>query len=442
MVHLGVITLELSEPRRPPLGDEALYQTAAIELLQTGSTDLNPLWPPLYLFFLAALRWLGRDSWWLVPWVQGGLLVLAAWLLRSLGRRLLGNVPEMDLAAILMLLYPPLVAFTHYFWPEVLHLVLMLAVAEILLAARRDSTWMLGLGLLLGLAIACKALLTPWVPILLWWAGRRPAEERRRFWTVAWGPVAWASLGLSLVTLPLMAWNSHRVGVFTLSDSVAFNLWVGLEETSRKSFVGEVAGVEYRTFLDSGTSFAERQAVLWSKIRRRVQERKVLDLVKAQLGRQYFRVFDKDSFFTDQLPGGVVANQKKGWGYRSASPLLVTLLRNTSYFLYTGILLLACLGMAVCVPTRRPWLWAVAGFLAYNLLLFLALHVKSRYRIQLLPWLFLYATCGISWLRQRLGGGELPLVLQPVTDRSRPVSWRWGLCAASMTTCLYLAFWQ
>lgn len=448
--------LEASPPPRRPLGDEALYRAAAVQLLETGTTDLSPLWPPFYILFLAALRWLGQGSWMWVPWLQLGLLVAAAWLLRRLCRRLLGDGPESDGAAALMLIYPPLVAFSHYYWPEVLHLVMMLALAEILLSGRRGVGWMLGFGALLGLAVATKALLMPWVPLLLWWCGGpgdrwssgpwgvkdrhgqpttapdpRPAG---RFW-----PRCWATVGLACVVLPLASWNQQRVGVWTLSDSVAFNLWVGLEDVSNKSFVDGVAGREYRTFLESGATFEERQAVLWDKIQGKVDDIGWSGFLGRQFPKQYHRLFDRDSYFTDQLPGGVIA--QRGQGYRSPPPIVARLARTTSHGLYLGLLLLACVGVAVSAPSRRPWLYAVLAFLGYNLLLFLFLHVKSRYRIQLMPWCFLYATLGATWCWRRMRGVELPAVLRlSATDPRWLTIGRAGGGLLGMLAFLYFAF--
>ena len=39
----------------------------------------------------------------------------------------------------------------------------------------------------------------------------------------------------------------------------------------------------------------------------------------------------------------------------------------------------------------RRWVWIPLAFLAYNLALFLLLHVKTRYRIPIMPLLIVYA---------------------------------------------------
>lgn len=446
-VQMAVAGLEAMEPGRRALGDEVLYQRAALQLLETGSTDLSPLWPPFYIFFLAALHGLGQGSWWLVPWVQMGLLLVSAGLLRRLARHLLGDIAEIDVAPFLLLAYPPMVAFGHYFWPEVLHLTLMLGAVDILLQGRRSLPWMVAYGALLGLAVASKALLTPWLPILVLAAGWRcsaamaevEAVPRRRRWgSFAWRPAAWAALGLAVVTLPVMAWNQQRVGVFTLSDSVAFNLWVGLQDTSERSFVEAVAGREYRAFLASGDDFPSRQAVLRQKIGQKVTDVGWLPLLRKQLGQQYHRLLHRDTYFTDQLPGGTLADGRRG--YTSAAPWMARLGRGLSYGLYAIILALAGLGLVVAVPWRRPWIWGAIAFLAYNLVVFVALHVKSRFRIQMMPWLILFATCGWAWCRYRVAGWQLPAVLQPPGPGTWPSRRRWAVGAVGSALVLYLAF--
>ena len=53
----------------------------------------------------------------------------------------------------------------------------------------------------------------------------------------------------------------------------------------------------------------------------------------------------------------------------------------------------------MATPWRaRPWSWAIAAFLIYNLGLFLVLHVKSRYRVQFEPLLCLLAAQ--AWVRR------------------------------------------
>lgn len=198
------------------------------------------------------------------------------------------------------------------------------------------------------------------------------------------------------------------MGVFTLSSSAAFNLWVGLEETSNQSLVDGIAGDEYRAFLTSGETFQERQGVLWGKIRCKIDREGVVVILGDQVPKQYLRLFDRETFLTDQLPGGVIF--ERGHGYRQRPAWLTEGLRGLSYALYALLLVAGCLGWVVSEPKRTPWLRGVALFVLFNLGLFLLLHVKSRFRIQLLPWMALYAAMGWVWLRQVMGeqGADSP----------------------------------
>lgn len=397
-VHVGVLALERLGPPRHLLGDEALYRGAAEQLLATGTADLSPLWPPLQFLFLALLKSLG-GGWWLVPWVQWSLLLLSAWLLYRMARRLVGDGPEARWAPILLLAYPPLVAFSQYYWPEVLHLALMLGLVELLLCASGSRLRLVVAGVLAGLAVATKALLMPWLPVFLlaagWTRGRPWFRPELR-------AVAWFGLGLAATILPFMTWNAQRVGAFTLSSSAAFNLWIGLEETSNQSLVGGIGGPEYRTFLASGETFQERQAVLWGKIRRKVEQEGMGSTLAGQVPKQYLRLFDQETFFTDQLPPDGVIFQR-GRGYRQRPGWLTDGLRGLSYGLYALLLVSGFFGWVVSDPSRHPWLRGVVLFVLFNLGLFLLLHVKSRFRIQLLPWMVLYGVVGLVWLRQALG---------------------------------------
>jgi hypothetical protein len=78
------------------------------------------------------------------------------------------------------------------------------------------------------------------------------------------------------------------------------------------------------------------------------------------------------------------------------------------------VLLLAPWGLVRGLRRGEPWARAALLVLAYALLLFLFLHVKSRYRIQLLPALLPAAALGAAQLldvvlarsgRQSPGGG-------------------------------------
>ena len=157
-----------------------------------------------------------------------------------------------------------------------------------------------------------------------------------------------------------------------------------------------------------------------------VRERGLGSLLRAQLGRQYFRLFDKDSFVTDQLPGGAIGAQ--GYGYRGTPAALAALIRGWSYLLYAAVLAAAALGFAVDPPRGRPWRWVLVTFLVFNLAAFLLLHVKTRYRLAFLPVLDLHAGAFAAWC----AGDRAPF--------ASPSTVAWAAAAGAAALILFLAF--
>ena len=121
-------------------------------------------------------------------------------------------------------------------------------------------------------------------------------------------------------------------------------------------------------------------------------------LLRAQLGRQYFR-FRPRLFPRDSSP-----RQHRHLAtatLRGAARLAPSALRGWGWALYAAVLGAAALGIARVPADNRRWLVVAALFVAYNLALFLVLHVKSRYRVQLMPVLDLWAGATAAWAWSR-----------------------------------------
>jgi hypothetical protein len=398
-------------------GDEVMYADLARRLAAGAEARSEPLWPPAYPRFLAGLLVLGGGSVLAARCAQVALLALSALLLRDVTARLTGSPTAAAVAAALLVLDPQVGGFAHFLWPEVLHLFLFLAAVWILSARADHPAWRALAGVVLGLSLLTKSLVGPFLPVLLLPLLRGPRLR-------AAGRVALVAAGLAVTVAPTIVGNARR-GAPLLADSSRFNLWVGLNDRSRKDLVDEVVGREYERYLRSGETAAARTEVLDARIRGLVHERGWPALLRAQLGRQYFRLLDKDSFLTDQLPGGAIARQ--GYGYRGTPRALAAALRGWSYALYAAVLLAAALGLAAA-PPRTPWHRVLLAFLAYNAAVFLLLHVKSRYRIAFLPVLYLQAGAFAAWWLERRRSGTAP---------SRAA---WAAAAAAAALALFLAF--
>jgi 4-amino-4-deoxy-L-arabinose transferase-like glycosyltransferase len=420
LVHLGLLWIYWSPQPKALLGDEIRYRAWADEILSGRDPEPDLLWPLLYPRFLALVLGSPEGSILRVQVVQTTLLLFVAFVLRDLVRRLTDRPLAADAAAWLVLAYPPLVAFAHYLWPEVLHLALFLAAFWILVARPTSLAWMPAAGVLLGFALLTKSLLGPFLPVLLWPILRDGSWPRR----LARAALLFACLGATV--LPTMASNRARTGRLVIADSSRFNLWVGLNDRSRKSLVDDRVGDEYATYRNSAATAAERDAILSARTAALLRERGILATLRGQLGKQYFRLFDKDSYLTDQLPDGPMGRTEAG--YHGTPAGVVLLVRAVSYALYALVLIGFAFGLALCPRRGRPALWVVLGFLGYNLATFLLLHVKSRYQVQFLPFVFLYAGC--AWDRVR----------RPEQGDAAPSRLTWSLAMVGAVLLLFLAF--
>ena len=406
-------------------GDETAYWRSATALL-AGDPGWrpDPLWPPLYPRLLAGIVAVGGPSVVWIQVVQTGLLVAAAVLLSDLVRRVSGSRIAGAAAGALMVLYPPLVAFAQFLWPEVVHLFLFLAVLWLLIARADRTAWCGVAGVGAGLALLTKSLLGPFLPVLIVAAfARRPVVAslgRATVFTVA-----------VLVTITPTVIEQHRLtGRLMIADSSAFNLWVGLNDRARRNFDVDVVSGMWQEYAASSPSFVGRDRILRDKIRDHLATHSWLGLLRSQLNRQYFRLLDKDSYLTDQLPGGA-AVERYGAGYLRADGGAAAVVRLACYSSYGLLLATAPAGLLLWRFRDRRWLKVLLLFVLYNLAIFLWLHVKSRYRVQLLPVVFLGAGGAAAWLAG-LRSGDV--------DAGDVPGWRWMAAATAAGVLELLAF--
>ncbi|MEM9594303.1 MAG: phospholipid carrier-dependent glycosyltransferase [Acidobacteriota bacterium] len=416
-VHLGLFVLDRWPEPRTLVGDEVTYWSRAEALRSGGSASSEPgaglggdgrdlLWPPLYPRFLAA-AWGATGGAGRLP-VQGlqvALLLAAALLLASFSAHLGIRRPWRPWVAAGIFGFPPLAAYAYYFWPEIPHL-FFFALALVCLARPpqpRGWMWAAAGGIALGLALLTKSLLTPLVPLLLLalWMDRRGDDGSSRRWL---RPAA-AVLAMAAVVAPTVVANHRTTGRAVIADSGTFNLWVGLRDTSRRNHVDSIVWPELQAYLASADTPAERDRLLRHRIAAHVEERGMAAVLVGQLGKQYFRLFDKGSYLTDQLPWGPI--HTVGQGYLAFPERPGIWLRRLVFIVYGALLVAAAMGLAWTIGRgdRGPWGLTGVAFVGLNLLLFLGLHVKTRYRVPIEPFWILW---GVAALQAGWGRGGRP----------------------------------
>jgi len=424
LVQVVLLGLFYLPQAKVPLGDERMYLRAALAVGETGSSGLDLLWPPAYAWFLAPLVAVSGGSIWLSQAVQVGCLFLAAWFVRELVRRALDDETMANLCALLVVSYPPMAAYAHYLWPEMVHLALALSALWILVSFGPRTLPTVGAGVILGICLQLKVLLLPLLPILLvalWRLWRSRPRPRL---------VALASLVAAIVLTVLPTTRAHQrdFGRSVLANSGTFNVWLGLNGALRSEFGTAIVADEYRRYARSARSVERRDAMLESRILEFIDERGVWTVLVDQVSRQYFRLFDKDSFLTHQLEGGRIF--ERGDGYRSGKSVVAHLVRWSSHALWALVLTAAGLGFVLFPYRRQPVGWWILGLLAAQAALLLVLHVKTRYRIPMLPELFFFASWATVFVWRAARGG----------DRAGLGPYRWAGGALAAATLLFLAF--
>src|SRR5690606_14391047 len=178
----------------------------------------------------------------------------------------------------------------------------------------------------------------------------------------------------------------------------------------------DMGGRTLPAFLESAPTPQQRNALYLDRVREVVAERGIVPLLGDQLGRQYFRLFSAKTPLLSQLPGRACA------GYLSAyrtPPWLTRALSLANDVLHALVLAAAAFGIAgwrwhrdgatgmEADARRRLLQWLVVSLVAYQLALFLLVHVKARFLLPMLPFLCGFAGSAFAAARPRAGRGDL-----------------------------------
>lgn len=374
------------------VGDEVHYHSEALRLLAGGPGIPSFVFPPLYSWALAGVYGIFGPHRIAAELIQSVLFLCCGLALRSLLLRAGCAAIAADIALGLFLTDLGTASFALYLWPEVVHLLLVLLAVSILVrGADASAGRALAAGALCGLAVLAKLLLGPFLPILAGVAALRgspPSAHSRALRAVLF------CVGVLAVVAPVAIANGLRHGYWGIANSGPFNVWVGLNDPASRSDYDSVVVPEGAAYLASSPDPAERNRIVWGRVFDKIRNEGVFSIVIGQIGKQYGRLFDRESFFTDQLPGG---------RWRQGEPRLAgdTPWRAWAYATYAAVLILAGLGLVLADWRGRFRTLALpALFLAYNLGLFLLLHVKTRYRFAFTPPLLFFAALAVGRLQE------------------------------------------
>lgn len=369
-------------------GDENYYFFVAEKIAAGHQVKHNPIWPAFYANSMGKLFSVFGTSRVCIQSIQIVMWLTTALLFYKIVSHLFPYRIVAYFAVALFLFSPELMAFSHFFWPEIPHLFFFMAALWLIICHCESYRAVVFGGVLFGFALLTKLLLQPFVPVILaFFILRTPGNAKQK-----------CLKGCLLVSmifftiLPTMIANCRTHGKFMIADSSVFNIWVGLNDAELVDYKNDIAGRESYEFHRSGPDIKARNSIYRDKIRRRLQQQGIIYTIKNQLSKQYFRLFDYETFFTTQLPGGPRDS------YNFDNPGITNLLHAYSHVLYGFLLATSAIGICFIRWRSVGWAHCFVLFIAYNLVLLLFLHIKTRYVIQFVPMMMFFSAVTVYWL--------------------------------------------
>jgi hypothetical protein len=400
------IAFLLVEPKAELAGDESTWATLALSgvagLKRPFSPFKSPIlfYPPGYPYFLAtahaALGTLQAAKW--AQAVLGALLVPAVG--RAGARAVSVRVGLWAAAATAF--YPELVWFSVHFWSETLFLVVLWWGFERALAAQasgRLGAAALG-GVLCGLAALTRETALYFAPVAGLWLAWRPREGHAQAWRPALGVAYLAATVLTVAPWTYRNWVVFHAFV-PVSTFGAHSLWQGntrlpLDEFYRQTDSVPGAIPQYRLARERALAAIRERQPLWLLEKLRVEIPELWAPAS-----HVFVLIDRDAY------GPVGAGTR--W-----------LVRAVMVAPYLAVVALAVPGLAALRAT--PGAVFMLLFLAYYNFLHVVTYGQDRFRLPVMPVLFLAA--GEAWTRWRAGSFSL-------TPTRRAVMWALALLALS-----------
>jgi hypothetical protein len=366
------------------LGDEVRYLEAARAILAGGPWHPSEIWPPAQPVFIASLG----ASLVGVQIAQTLLFVACGVLVARLAKKLTGDAIAAVIAAALFVLNPDNAAYAHWLWPEMPHLFVVLLALDLLIVQAPSRGNAFFAGVLTGLALLFKSLLTAFWPLLLLaFVDRTPQRLR-------WREALLFVLAFGVTVAPALVAGHRNTGHWSIADSSAINLLLGLEDTTRNDYVPGASAHRFAEYLESGTTSDARNAWAWQRIHEHVEATPPVALAGAQLDKQYYRLFEAKTLLLTQLPGPACAGYRGS--YASAPPAAVGLVRWSSHVAHA--LVLAAFAFGICLwrrwRTLAPWL--LLAFVGYQLALYAGLHVQARYLLPMVPVFCVFAGAALA----------------------------------------------
>jgi 4-amino-4-deoxy-L-arabinose transferase-like glycosyltransferase len=373
------LAFALLEPATHLVGDERTWTDWALNLC-SPRVHYSPLrihlifYPPVYPYFLAGLYGLS-GTFEAARWTQAALGALLVPAVGLAGARAFS--PRSGLwAAAVAALYPEIVWFSVHFWSETVFMVLLWWGIERLLAADTPDGpgRAVAAGVLWGIAILTRETVLYFVPLAAVWLATRPGRGAR----------VRAAAFLAVAVLVVAPW--------TYRNWLEFHFFVPVSTAGGQNLF------QGNALIERDTTYEMVDAVQGRVEQYRYAMRMGLQAIR---DRQPWWIFEK---LRDEMPrfweadSLVLVHIKRG-AYGPVAPALAVGVALIVLAPYVLVLALFALG-ATRLTWSRPTVLLVS-FLAYYNLLHIVTHGFARYRLPVMPVMFLIA--GVGWAAWREG---------------------------------------
>jgi 4-amino-4-deoxy-L-arabinose transferase-like glycosyltransferase len=391
-VRVGCLLLE---PQCGLVGDEASWVALGTQELGRPHRGLSPFrvrlifYPPLYPYFVAVLH-RAFSSLSAVLWIQAAVGALLVPAVARAGR--VAFSPRAGLvAAALVAFYPDFVWFSVHFWSETLFIVLLWWALERVLRsdAAGATTAAAAGGALWGLATLTRELTLYLAPFALLWllrrGPRRPALRRASTF----------ALGLALTLLPWTVRNAIVFHAFIpVSTMGGSNLWQGNVPLTHLEIHAALGGIE-----DPVERDRKARKLAWEVIRAR-QPGWIFEKLREQMPEFWKAGSEILDHAVSRAPcRPLSATEQKALEVVVVGP-------------YLAVLALSLVGLARARPSAGAVLLLVL-LAAWNMA-HVAAYATTRFRLPLLPVLFLFAAAAMVGRRDgppaALRGGRAVLL--------------------------------
>lgn len=426
ILNLALLFLYYYPSTKRLKGDETMYFEQAVAVARASHMHFSLLWPPLYGHINGYIFRLFGEMLFPTQVIQIAMALISGIMWYRMSLRTTSSRIAATATLCLFLFSTHIISYSHYLFPEIFHIFMFTLALYIIMRWQERLAGIALAGLLLGLCLLTKSLLTPFIPFLiLYLAVFNPAEWKNRFskCVILAGAVA-------ITILPVMSYNYMFRGYFTIANSGPLNVWVSLTETELVEHKRNLVGLEFRRFQAAAPNDKTRNMVYRKKIYDFVREKGIRRIAADQISKQYFVLFEHDTFFSQQLPGG----PKEKYAFESRA--LAGILCVYSDVTYALLLALTVIGIASVRIHKPSWIQLFFLFILFNIALFFILDPKTRYRIQFTPFLIFFAGIGVAFLFDR----ENLSKSQSGAFRSTLTKVQMALVAASICLMEALAF--